>query len=87
MARPIRPQSRQEPPAPPKRERSLVVHTLLTLIKVGLAAIALCLVALAVAVAVAMSSLPGFDQLKSSQNGQMIRVHAVDGTVLVSIGP
>ncbi|HLZ79918.1 MAG TPA: biosynthetic peptidoglycan transglycosylase, partial [Sphingomonas sp.] len=34
-----------------------------------------------------MSSLPGFDALKSSPNGQMIRVHAVDGTVLVSLGP
>nr|WP_235785851.1 PBP1A family penicillin-binding protein [Sphingomonas sp. PR090111-T3T-6A] len=34
-----------------------------------------------------MSSLPSFDALKSSPNGQMIRVHAVDGTVLVSIGP
>ncbi|HEY0314987.1 MAG TPA: PBP1A family penicillin-binding protein [Sphingomonas sp.] len=34
-----------------------------------------------------MSSLPGFDQLKSSPNGQMIRVHAADGTVLVSLGP
>ncbi|MDH7640198.1 PBP1A family penicillin-binding protein [Sphingomonas sp. MAHUQ-71] len=34
-----------------------------------------------------MSGLPSFDQLKSSPNGQMIRVHAVDGTVLVSLGP
>ena len=47
----------------------------------------LALVALVVAVGIAMSSLPSFDQLKSSPNGQMIRVHAVDGTVLVSLGP
>jgi penicillin-binding protein 1A len=60
---------------------------LLTLIKMGIAAIVLFGIALAVAVAVAMGTLPGFDQLKSSQNGQMIRVHAVDGSVLVSIGP
>ncbi|QIG81708.1 PBP1A family penicillin-binding protein [Sphingosinithalassobacter tenebrarum] len=33
------------------------------------------------------SSLPSFDELKSSPNGQMIRVHAADGTVLVSLGP
>lgn len=45
------------------------------------------LVALVVAVGIAMSGLPSFDQLKSSPNGQMIRVHAVDGTVLVSLGP
>ncbi len=43
--------------------------------------------ALAVAVVIAMQSLPGFDSLKSSPNGQMIRVHANDGTVIVSLGP
>jgi penicillin-binding protein 1A len=42
---------------------------------------------LAVAVVIAMQSLPGFDSLKSSPNGQMIRVHAIDGTVIVSLGP
>lgn len=50
-------------------------------------ALLLALIALVVAVGIAMSSLPGFDALKSSPNGQMIRVHAVDGTVLVSLGP
>ncbi|MDB5689491.1 MAG: penicillin-binding protein [Sphingomonas bacterium] len=49
----------------------------------GLAA----LVALVIAVVVAMSSLPGYSELKSSPNGQMIRVHAADGSVLVSLGP
>jgi penicillin-binding protein 1A len=87
MARPIRPQPRQEPPEPPRRKRSGFARTMLTLIKIAIAAIVLFLIALIVAVTVAMGSLPGFDQLKSSQNGQMIRVHAVDGTVLVSIGP
>jgi penicillin-binding protein 1A len=43
--------------------------------------------ALAVAVVIAMQSLPSFDSLKSSPNGQMIRLHAVDGTVIVSMGP
>jgi penicillin-binding protein 1A len=42
---------------------------------------------LAVAVVIAMQSLPSFDSLKSSPNGQMIRVHAADGTVIVSLGP
>ncbi|MDE2596879.1 MAG: PBP1A family penicillin-binding protein [Sphingomonadales bacterium] len=44
-------------------------------------------IVLGVSVAVAASSLPGFDQMKSSQNGQMIVVRARDGTELVSIGP
>lgn len=45
------------------------------------------LIALTVAVFQARSELPSFDQLKSSPNGQMIRVHAADGTVIVSLGP
>ncbi len=43
--------------------------------------------ALIVAVAIAYSTLPSYSELKSSPNGQMIRVHAADGTVLVSLGP
>jgi penicillin-binding protein 1A len=45
------------------------------------------LVALVVAVYLQASSLPTFSELKSSPNGQMIRVHAADGSVLVSLGP
>jgi penicillin-binding protein 1A len=45
------------------------------------------LIAVIIAVAVAYSTLPSFSELKSSPNGQMIRVHAADGTVLVSMGP
>ncbi|MET0310187.1 MAG: PBP1A family penicillin-binding protein [Sphingomonas sp.] len=45
------------------------------------------LVALGIAVYSTKSSLPSFDELRSSPNGQMIRVHAADGTVLVSMGP
>ncbi|MBA17095.1 MAG: penicillin-binding protein [Sphingomonas sp.] len=44
-------------------------------------------VALVIAVYSTRASLPSFDELKSSPNGQMIRVHAADGTVLVSLGP
>jgi penicillin-binding protein 1A len=43
--------------------------------------------ALVAAVLIAMASLPGYNELKSSPNGQMIRVHAADGTVIVSLGP
>ena len=51
----------------------------------GLAVVAFA--ALAIAVYVARASLPSFDELKSSPNGQMIRVHAADGTVIASLGP
>jgi penicillin-binding protein 1A len=45
------------------------------------------LISLIVAVYVTRSQLPSFDEMKSSPNGQMIRVHAADGTVIVSLGP
>ncbi len=42
---------------------------------------------LAITVYISESQLPSYDELKSSPNGQMIRVHAADGTVIVSLGP
>ena len=91
MARPIRQTPRQAPPPPPppppRRTRSGLVKALLTALKIGAGLAVAGLIALVIAVGVSMSSLPDFDSLKSSPNGQMIRVHAVDGTVLVSIGP
>jgi penicillin-binding protein 1A len=48
----------------------------------------LAILALIVAVAVAVAYLPGYDQLtKRSDLGQMIRVRAANGQVLVSMGP
>jgi penicillin-binding protein 1A len=45
-------------------------------------------IALVVAVAVAVASLPSYGQLtKRNDLGQMIRVHASNGAVLVSLGP
>ena len=43
--------------------------------------------ALVIAVGVAWSTLPSYEDLKTSPNGQMIRVRAADGRVIVSIGP
>jgi penicillin-binding protein 1A len=57
------------------------------IIKAGLIAGLVGLIALIAAVYIQASSLPGFSELRSSPNGQMIRVRAVDGTVLVSLGP
>lgn len=67
----------------PGRARRWAVRSL----KIGGLAIVGGLVALVVAVLIAMQSLPNYDALKSSPNGQMIRVHAADGTVIVSLGP
>jgi penicillin-binding protein 1A len=59
-----------------------------TAFKIFLYAVLLGLIALAVAVAVAVASLPGYSQLaKRSDLGQMVRVHASNGAVLVSLGP
>ena len=83
MARPTN-RSRSQPRAPgrsPWRRRFRLAF------QIGLGAAVLGLLALVIAVYVARASLPSFEQLKSSQNGQMIRVHAADGTVIVSLGP
>jgi len=66
--------------SPWRRRFSLAVK-----IVAGLAVLAL--IGLVIAVYVARSQLPSFDEMKSSPNGQMIRVHAADGTVIVSMGP
>jgi penicillin-binding protein 1A len=65
------------------RWKKIGLWTLIASVTIGM----LALVALLIAVFSTRSSLPSYDELKSSPNGQMIRVHAVDGTVLVSLGP
>jgi penicillin-binding protein 1A len=67
---------------PPVWQRRVSLAT-----KISAALAVLGLIALVIAVYVAKAQLPSFDQLKSSPNGQMIRVHAADGTVIVSLGP
>ncbi|PDH67333.1 MAG: penicillin-binding protein [Sphingomonadaceae bacterium MED-G03] len=56
-------------------------------LKIGLAAAVAGLLAVVIAVVIALQSLPDYESLKSSPNGQMIRVHAADGSVIVSLGP
>lgn len=60
---------------------------LFSLFRLGLIAALLGFVALAITVSIAYSTLPGYEQLKQSPNGQMIRVRAADGSVIVSLGP
>ena len=59
-----------------------------TAFKYLLAAGVLGILALAIAVGIAISSLPSYDELAQRDDlGQMIRVRATDGTLLVSMGP
>jgi len=72
--------SQRSAPKPSRRRMMTIAKWLLFAVVAGIAA-------LVIAVAIAMASLPGFSELKSSPNGQMVRVHAADGTVIVSLGP
>ncbi len=56
-------------------------------VKAGIVAALGGLLAIVIAVVIAYQSLPSYESLKSSPNGQMIRVHAADGSVIVSLGP
>ncbi|MGE3745024.1 MAG: transglycosylase domain-containing protein [Sphingomonadaceae bacterium] len=56
-------------------------------LKIGIFSFLAALGALAIAVFITRASLPDYSELQSSPNGQMIRVHAADGTVIVSLGP
>ncbi|MEO5492449.1 MAG: biosynthetic peptidoglycan transglycosylase, partial [Sphingomonas sp.] len=56
-------------------------------LKITGVAFILALLALVIAVYVTRGQLPSFDELKSSPNGQMIRVLAADGTPIVTLGP
>src|SRR5918998_6654567 len=63
-------------------------RTLLTILKIGIYGAIVALVALVVAVGIAMGSLPSYSELvRRDDLGQMIRVRAADGSVIVSLGP
>ena len=55
--------------------------------QIGIALALIGLIALVVMVAVARSELPGYTDLKNIEQGQMIRVRAVDGSIIQEIGP
>jgi penicillin-binding protein 1A len=59
---------------------------LLTL-KIGVALGLVGLIILGIFVAIARGEIDSFEKLKTSPNGQMIRVRAVDGTIIQSLGP
>ncbi|MGI8931382.1 MAG: transglycosylase domain-containing protein [Sphingomicrobium sp.] len=68
----------------PSRVKSILISAIKWGAGLGLVGI----VALGIAVAVAMTQLPDYSQLtRRSDLGQMVRVRAADGTLLVSLGP
>lgn len=73
--------------SPPPPERGALSRWLRRIVVWGGAFVLLSLVVTGVAVAITARSLPGYEQLKSSQVGQMVVVRARDGTELVALGP
>ncbi|WP_017671766.1 PBP1A family penicillin-binding protein [Blastomonas sp. AAP53] len=57
------------------------------IVKIGAAVSVFGIIALVVAVVTVMGSLPSFQDMKSSPNGQMILVRAADGTEIMQLGP
>ena len=74
-------------PQPPKKERSFLGRWFRRLFIWGFALALLGAIGLGIAVGVTAQSLPSYEELKTSQNGQMIVVRARDGSELVSLGP
>ncbi len=79
--------ARARPASRPSRPRSSWRRRFVLLLKVLAGIAILALGALVIAIYIARAQLPSFESLKSSPNGQMIRVHAADGSVIVSMGP
>ena len=69
--------------SPPPAQRGWFAR----MVRYGLYATLLGLIILGVTVATVWSSLPGYSEMRQSPNGQMVRVRAVDGTVIVAMGP
>ena len=57
------------------------------LVKIGAGGFLAGILILGIAVAVALASLPGFDELMRSPNGQSVELHGADNSVLVTLGP
>ncbi|AEI37620.1 transglycosylase domain-containing protein [Zymomonas mobilis] len=74
-------------PTSPRRSKRKILHSFLIAGGILGAVVIALAVLLGIAVYTTKSTLPDFDKLKASPNGQTIRVHANDGTVIVNMGP
>ncbi len=72
-------------PSPPAPGRAR--HVGRVIFRIALFGFLAGLLALVIAVLVTMASLPSFGSLTQKPAGQTIRVHAADGSLLVSLGP
>ncbi len=81
MPAPLFPARRTRPP------RGRLAAFVLSLAKGGVGVVLIGLIVIGISVAVAMQSLPGFDELKKSPNGQSVEIRGADNSVLVSLGP
>ena len=72
---------------PPKKRRSAFARLVTGLIGWGAALALLGALGLALAVALTMSSLPSYQELMKSPQGQSVVIRAADGTELVTVGP
>jgi penicillin-binding protein 1A len=71
-----------------KASSSRLKRAFVTTFKVGLYGGLLAAITVVIAVAVAISSLPSYQELvRRDDLGQMIQVHAADGSVMMSLGP
>ncbi len=77
------PSKRKRPP----RRRSLLRRLSMALLWWGLGLVAVVAVGVALAVALRMSSLPSYQELRKSPQGQSVVIRAADGTELVTVGP
>ena len=73
----------RSPKSPPVKQRGWPTRLLRIVLITALAG----LVVLGIAVALAMASLPDFDALMRSPNGQSVEVRGDDGSVLATLGP
>ena len=69
------------------KERGPMGTWILRIVKAGSIAALLGVMVLGIFVAIARGEIDSFEDLKSSPNGQMIRIRAADGTVIQSLGP
>ncbi len=74
-------------PADEKKPRGPIARWFWRLVWTGVVLGLIGAIGLGVSVYSAYQSLPSYEELKTSQNGQMIVVRAADGTELVSLGP
>lgn len=71
----------------PKKQRGRVWRWTKRIVLAGVALALMGVIALGIAVYLSARSLPGYEELKASQVGQMIIVRANDGSEIVSLGP